>query len=92
MTRLVIKKIILDEYNLEHIKKHGVAREEVEEAVNNFIAHKKAKEGRYIVIGRAGLRLISMIIMRKGVGIYYIVTARDASKKERKIVYGKEKI
>lgn len=90
MTRIVVKKLIWDEYNIEHIRKHDVTKDEVEEIASNIIAHEKAKQGRYLVIGRAGSRILSVFLNRKGVGIYYPVTARDAAKKERKKVYGKE--
>ncbi|MBI2330247.1 hypothetical protein HYU94_02570 [Candidatus Daviesbacteria bacterium] len=92
MTKIVIKKLIWDEYNIEHIKKHEVAQAEVEEVAKNIVGHKQSKLGRYLIIGRTGPRIISVAVSRKAIGIYYPVTARDASKKERKIVYEKEKI
>lgn len=91
MTRILVKKLIWDKWNIEHIKKHGITVEEVENISRNIIAHKKAKQGRYLIIGRAGSRILSVIINRKGVGIYYPVTARDAAKKERRSAYEKEK-
>lgn len=92
MTRIVIKKLIWDNYNIEHIKKHNISKDEAEEAVDNFIVHKKAKKGRYIAIGRSGSKLVSLVVRRLATGIYYIATARDSSKKERRLVYEKEKI
>lgn len=92
MTRIIIRKLIWDQYNIEHIKKHNVTVQEAEEAVKNFIAHKKGKSGRYIAMGRSGTRLISLVISRVTIGVYYLTTARDSSKKERKEIYGKEKI
>lgn len=92
MTRIIIRKLIWDEYNIEHIKKHDVVRVEVEDVAKNIIGHKQSKQGRYLIIGRTGSRIISVAVSRKEIGIYYPVTARDASKKERKIVYEKEKI
>ncbi|HVF69864.1 MAG TPA: hypothetical protein VNA13_04860 [Xanthomonadales bacterium] len=91
MTRIVIKKLVWDEYNLEHIKKHKVVQSEVEEIAKNIKAHKKAKKGRYLIIGRSGSRILSIVINRKEKGIYYPVTARDSDKDERKIIYEKEK-
>ena len=92
MTRIVIKKLIWDEFNTEHIKKHKVIVEEVESIAKKIIFHKKAKNNRYSIIGRAGTRILTIIISRVGVGIYYPVTARDSAKKERRKVYEKEKI
>ncbi len=92
MTRIKIRELIWNEYNIRHIKKHNVSVGEAEEVVKNFIAHKAGKKGRYIAIGRSGKRLISVIVKRKKTGIYYPVTARDAAKEERRRVYEKEKI
>lgn len=90
MTKIKIQKIIWDEWNTEHIKKHGVIIEEVNEAAKNVIYHKKAKENRYLATGRSGKRIISMVVKRQEKTIYYLVTARDASKKERKKLYERE--
>ncbi len=92
MTRIKIKALIWDEYNIKHIKKHNVTVREAEEAVKNFIAHKIGKKGRYIAIGRSGTRLISLVVRRVSSGVYYLATARDSSKKERREIYDKEKI
>lgn len=92
MTRIVVKKLVWDEWNIKHIEKHNVRAEEVEKVAKNIIVHKRAKKGRYLITGRVDLRIISVAINRKGLGIYYPVTARDAAKKERKSVYEKEKI
>lgn len=92
MTRIKIKELIWDEYNIEHIKKHNVTVSEAEEAVENFIVHKTGKKGRYIAMGRSGTRLISLIVRRVSSGVYYLVSARDSSKKERREIYEKEKI
>lgn len=90
MTRIVIRKLIFDRYNLEHIKKHNVAREEIEQVGQNFLYHRKTHTGRYLAVGRVGSRIITLVIRRESQEKYYVVTARDASKKERKDVYEKE--
>ena len=92
MTRIVVKKLIWDKWNIEHIKKHNVSKEEAEETAKNMIAHEHTKQGRYLIVGRVGLRILTLIVNRKGTGIYYPVTVRDAAKKERRKVYEKEKI
>ncbi len=91
MTRIVVKKLIWDEYNIEHIKKHDIEAREAEEASKDIIVHKKGKRDRYLIIGRCDARIITLILRRVGLGIYYLVTARDAAKKERQKVYEKEK-
>ncbi len=91
MTKITIKELIWDQYNLEHIKKHNVTQKEVEEVAKSTLVHKKTTKSRYLIIGRSGTRILTVIVNRKGLGIYYPVTARDAAKKERRKVYEKEK-
>lgn len=91
MTRIVIKQLIWDDYNRKHIQKHTVTVEEIEAVAKKFIVHERTRKGRYLIIGRNASRMLTIIINRKGTGIYYPVTARDAAKKERQKVYEKEK-
>lgn len=91
MTRIVVKVLIFDAYNLGHIKKHNISKEEIEAVGKQFLYHKKTHSGRYLAVGRVGKRIITIIIRRESQGKYYIITARDASKKERKDIYEKEK-
>ncbi len=92
MTRIIIKELIWDTYNIEHIKKHNVTIIEAEVAAKNLIAHKIGKKERYIAIGRSGTRIISVVVRRVRAGVYYPVTVRDSDKKERRLLYEKEKI
>ncbi len=91
MTRIVVRYLIFDEHNLEHIKKHKVTREEIEQVGKNFLYHRRTHTGRYLAVSRVGTRIITIVIRRESVNRYYLVTARDASKKERKDLYEKEK-
>ena len=90
MTRIVIKELVFDSWNRNHIQKHNVTIEEIVKAGHNLIYHKQSYQQRYVAIGRCGPRLLSLVIKRVSVGKYYLITARDASKKERKKVYEKE--
>lgn len=92
MTNIRVKELIWDKGNVEHIKKHNVTKEEAEGIFRNMLTHKIGKKGRYIAIGRSGIRLLSLVLSRKGLGRYYVVTARDSSKKERREIYDKEGI
>lgn len=58
---------------------------------DHLIYHKRTYNGRYLAIGRSGKRLIAIVIRRIKACTYYVVTARDASKKERRDTYEKEK-
>ena len=90
MTRIVVRYLVFDKYNLDHIKKHKVTRDEIEKVGKNFIYHRKTHTGRYLAVGRVGSRIITLVLRRISAGKYYPVTARDASKKERKDLYEKE--
>src|SRR3989338_9056329 len=91
MTRIVIKQLAFDKYNLEHIQKHNVTETEIKQAGKNLIYHRRSYKGRYLVTGRSNTRLITLVLKREAKGKYYLVTARDASKNERRDVYIKEK-
>ena len=91
MTRIIVKKLIWEVSTVEHIKKHAVKTLEAEIAVKNLIVHKKGYNGRYVLTGRSGTRILSVIVVRQREGEYLAITARDADKKERKKTYDKEK-
>ncbi len=91
MTRIAIEKLIWNEWSREHIKKHGVTSEETEVAAKNLIVHKRGYKGRYVVTGRTGTRILSLIVVREKAKNYLVITARDADKKEKRSVYAKEK-
>lgn len=90
MTRLIIKELVFDENNISHIARHKVTKEEATEAGKRMIYHSPTYNSRYVAVGRVGMRIIALIITRVGQGRYYLITARDASKKERKYLYEKE--
>lgn len=91
MTRIIVRELIWDGWNLRHINKHNVTKEEVEIVGENFTYHQKGKKDRYLVVGRSGSRIITIVIKRQAKGAYYLVTARDSDKKERRKLYEKEK-
>lgn len=90
MTRIVVRELIWDSYNTEHIKKHNINQEEIIVSVRNASYHRQAHSGRYVSVGRVGKRIITVILRRKKLVTYYPVTARDANKKERRDLYEKE--
>lgn len=91
MTKIKIEQLIWDAFNLEHIKKHKVTKEEVEEVVQTVKTHKYVKEGRILLMGRTGKRIVSVIVSKETENRYYPITARDAAKKERRQFYESEK-
>lgn len=91
MTRIVIRELIWEEWTIIHIQKHALIREEVERAVENFVYHKQTYNKRYLIVGRSGERIISVIIRPEGRSKYRVITARDSDRKERRRLYEKEK-
>ena len=91
MTRIIVMELIWNNSNTLHIQKHGVTRDEISVAVNDFKYHKRTYNKRYLLVGRSGKRIISVVIKRQASTVYYVVTARDADKKERRRLYEKEK-
>ena len=89
MTRIKIKFLIWNDWNIEHIKKHNVQIGEIIEAGKNLYFHRKTVENRYLAVGKSGTRLLTLILNRKATGRYYLVTAFDSGKKDRKKVYEK---
>lgn len=82
---VIITQLLWDEWNVNHIARHNVVPAEVQTALNDpdavFI---KAKQSRVMVLGRANTRLLAVILNEQETsGVYYVITARDMSKKER---------
>jgi uncharacterized DUF497 family protein len=74
-----------DEWNEEHIARHGVEPHEVEEVARKTFHFTKARGGRYRVIGQTdGGRFLTVVVAPRRDGTYYVVTARDADEIERR--------
>ena len=85
-------ELVWDEWNKEHIKKHKVSVSEVEQACKSREAIIQSYLGRQIILGRTKKdRLLSIILSLNAPEEAYVVSARDMSKKERKIYYEKTK-
>lgn len=91
MTKIKIKQLIWNDWNLSHIAKHKLTKTEVETAIVNIQSHKEGYNKRIILLGRCNKRILAIIAAKEKNYQYYIVTARDAGKKERKLIYEQEK-
>ena len=81
---LFIHRLIWDSWNVTHIARHRVAPEEAEEACHGRPMTSKTYKGRIRVVGPTrSRRILTVILAPKGRGVYYPVTARPASRKER---------
>ena len=76
-------KLIWNERNISHIAKHGVSVKEVEEAIRDRDMIVRKHRGRYAIIGSAWGRIL-FIVLEKVNDEFYVVTARDATDKEKR--------
>ena len=82
---MFIRKLIWDTRNTTHIAKHNVIPEEVEEVFYQqpIVQHSKINN-RLVILGCTfDSRYLNVVIENKGKGIYYIVTAYDASTQDK---------
>jgi len=84
MVEVKVKQLIWDDWNVNHIKKHKVRLEEVEKAVSSKNKTLKSYKNRLLVLGRAGKRLLTVVLAPEKGKKHYVITARDMSKKERR--------
>src|SRR5690242_8580796 len=86
MSQIIIKRLIWDTWNTAHIARHIVVPEEVEEAIKAKARFDKGAKGRLRLIAPTQKKRMLAIILdpEPEEGVYYPVTARDASRKERR--------
>lgn len=82
-----VRDVRWSQWNIDHIAGHGVDQHEVEEVVYDRSHHAvRVAEKRYLVIGPTpGGRHSGITLEREGQGAYFVVTARDAELKERRL-------
>jgi uncharacterized protein len=80
-----VHRLIWDEWNVAHIARHEVTPNQVEEVCQGDPFDLQSYKGRIIVIGptKTG-RMIAVVLYPEGEGVYYPITARPASRKERR--------
>ncbi len=80
-----IYELVIDPGQEEHIARHHVSVAEVEEVVFGEPFIRKARQGRYIIIGQTDAgRYLAVFVAPRGRGVYSLVTARDADDAERR--------
>ncbi len=74
-----------DEDNIDHIARHGVGVEEVEEALVSKPLIRRGRSDRYWAFGktRPG-RYLFIVVKNLGKGWARVITARDMTKAERR--------
>ncbi len=83
---MLVHKLIWDAWNVTHIAHHSVTPQEVEEICQANSQTEVANKGRIRITGNTSKgRIISAFLdPEPKEHVYYTVTARDASKKERR--------
>ena len=78
-----IYELVVEPGREEHIARHHVIVAEVEEVIFGAPFIRKARQGRYHIIGQthAG-RYLTVFVAPRGRGVYGLVTARDADDAE----------
>ena len=78
--------LVWNSWNIEHIKKHAVSTQEVEEVYLSLTKVVQSYQERFLILGKtkAGRKLTFAVSYQKQAEPY-VVSARDMSKKERKI-------
>lgn len=78
---IIIRRLIWEPTNIKHIAtKHNVIPEEVEEVGKGYHLVRQALKKRLIMVGQTDTgRVLEIVLQAKGRGVYYPVTAYDAS-------------
>ena len=85
MHDLIIETLIVEEDRSEHIAKHNVSIEEIEEVLSSDYVYKPGKPERWIIIGKTKRQKLLTIILgeRPEKNTFGLVTAYPASRQER---------
>ena len=80
-----VRRLLWNSWNVRHIARHEVTPEEVEQICHRDHTVLAGHTGRIVLIGvTKGKRTVAVILESQGTeGVYYPVTARPASRKER---------
>ena len=83
---LHIQELLFDQRNEEHIAGHHVVPEEVEEVCIGDPFVSKTRQRRLRIIGQTESgRYLTIILAPRGRGVYYPITARNATDAERRL-------
>ena len=86
-----IRRLRWDTWNAAHIARHDVTQGEAEEVCYGAPVVQEGKKGRLLVFGPSQTgRMLTVVLDAEDDGVYYVVTARPASRKER-MIYAHEK-
>ena len=77
-----------DDWNIEHIARHGLEPHDVETACRGEIVVLRGREGRHLVYGRTSTgRYLLVVLSHRGSGVARVITARDMTQQERRFYH-----
>ena len=82
-----VRHLLFDNFNVRHLKKHDITIREVIAVCEGKHFTLPSYGGRLLLIGAIKGRVLSVVVAPKpkeGKNVYYPVSARPASRKERK--------
>ena len=84
---IFIRRLIWESWNVAHIARHEVVPDEVEEVCHGPFITRQTYDDRHLLIGPtlSGRMLVVILGPTAEAEVYYPVTARPASMKERRI-------
>ncbi len=86
---IYVRRLIWEAWNVAHIARHDVDPEEVEEVCHGEPLARESYGGRLLLVGPSRLgRMLAVVLAPEERGIYYPITARPASRKERRYYLG----
>ena len=82
---VVVRRLIWEKTNTDHVARHHVTPQEVEQVCHGKYITFDVHHGRYMIVGSTLTKRILAIIIdpEPKAGVYYPVTARTADKKEK---------
>ena len=81
---MIFKDFDWDEANIEHILRHDVVPDEVEEACVNKPYVRKTLEDRYLIYGATDSgRYLFIVGIKKERGVFRVITAREMTEREK---------
>ena len=91
---IVIEELRINKDRPKHIARHDVKESEVREIIEGKYTYIQGKLGRWILVGKTKKgRVLAVIVgTREKNGVYGLVTARSADKKERSFYEEFEKV
>ena len=86
LDRMKVDGLIFNQVNIEHIARHNVLPTEVKQLLEGETLFLKAKLERIMAIGQTKKgRSLAVILEKVRGNTYFVVTARDADRKERRM-------